>query len=224
MPARWKPWMVAGATGAGLMFLLDRGQGPARRRVLLRAVRTGARGGVRAGYGTVGRARGWAHQVRGWFGPPPPEPERDQFIKDRVQSALGHRRDLPLHRLSFDAADGVVHIRGTVTSGAEARDVVAAVAAVRGVRSAISRMRLPDGTPADGMGGDAHPYGDGPRAAAYAGAVRRALLSRWPELTDLDIMDSDGHPDRLATVIARRTGQPEAAVRPVLDSIIAAAV
>ncbi len=224
MPARLKQMAILAAAGAALMYLLDPRGGRQRRRALARSTRAGARAARGGAHALAGHGRGWAAHVDGWFRPPPPEPERDQFIKDRVQSALGHRRDLPLHALSFDAADGVVHIRGTVASDAEARDVVAAVAGVRGVRAAISLMRLPDGTPADGVQGDAHPYGDGPRAALFAGAVRKALFSRWPELTDADILDSDGHPERLAAIIAQRTGHPVEEVRPVLDAIVAAAV
>ncbi|MGH9064328.1 MAG: hypothetical protein ACRD0L_10240, partial [Acidimicrobiales bacterium] len=41
-------------------------------------------------------------------------PDGDEFVKHRVESALGRKRDLPIHSINLDATDGIVRVRGTV--------------------------------------------------------------------------------------------------------------
>jgi hypothetical protein len=139
---------------------------------------------------------------------------------------LGRRRDLHLGNLNFDAADGVVRVRGTVPDEETARRVVQAAASVSGVRAVSSLMHTPDGKLVPCEAGDTELLHGQPRAALQAEGVRRRLLERWPALTDIDtlIHESGGHPERLAARIAARTGQPDHAVRTALDELLMAAV
>jgi hypothetical protein len=85
-------------------------------------------------------------------------------------------------------------------------------------------MRLPDGTPAGGMAGDIELIDSGPRAAVHGEAVRQAILARWPQLSDADILASEGHVGKLSAQISQRTGDPQSTVRVELEEILLSAV
>jgi hypothetical protein len=221
--------MALGAAGA---LLLDPRLGT-RRRALVRdkarryrrVAPRRLRGAARSAQGPM---RGAIHTVvkqvhlNGSSAPP----DLDEFVKHRVETALGRRRDLRLGDLNFDAADGVVHIRGTVPDGETARRVVQAAAGVEGVRAVASMMHTYDGRAIDCEAGDSVALHGRPRIAIHREGVRRRMRECWPEITDIDacIHDSGGHPDRLATRIAARTGRPELDVRSVLDDLLMAGV
>jgi hypothetical protein len=226
----WRRFVLLGAlAGAALMYLLDPQEGR-RRRALARdkALHYARRSGVltaRASRNLAGRARGLWHLVEKrmpWY-KPAPVPEDDQFIKDRVQSELGHERDLPLHAVNFDCTDGIVRIRGTVPDADSARRLVERTAAVEGVRAAVSLMRLPDGTPVGGIAGDVDAVLGQPRAKFYGEDIERKMKELWPALTDADILASEGHIDRMVEIIHKRTHQPEKEIRQALDTILLAA-
>jgi hypothetical protein len=153
-------------------------------------------------------------------------PDLDEFVKHRVETALGRRRDLHLGDLNFDAADGIVHVRGTVPDDDTARRIVQAAAGIEGVRAVASMMHTHDGRPIACEAGDATALHGRPRAAIQGEHVRRRLIEHWPVLTDIDacIHDSGGHPDRLATRIAARTGRSEREVRSELDDLLMASL
>jgi hypothetical protein len=230
MPARsFKPFVFGVATGLTAMALLGRGQGRRNRalvrdkarhyaRVLPRRFRRWERG-------VEGQARGAMHAVdhalggAGRLGP-----DHDQYIKERVQSELGHVPGLPLSALNFDAADGIVRVRGVVRDAAVAQRILDAAAEVDGVREVISLLHTADGTPVGTYAGEPDVYGGEPRAAVYADAVRLALLDAFPGLTDADIIASDGHAGRLAAIVQAKTGRDADEVRHILDAIVLAAV
>jgi uncharacterized protein YjbJ (UPF0337 family) len=224
------PLLLAAGAGATAALLLDP-QAGARRRALVRdklrhygrVLPASARRGGRM---VAGPARGALHRVARrvpWRETTPP-PDQDQFIKQRVESELGHETDLPLGALNFDAADGVVRVRGTVPDEETARRIVRRTAAVEGVRAVVSLMRTPDGTVVGGMAGDTRLVTGRPRAAIQGEAVARRLKERWPGLTDADILATEGHTDRLVDLICTRTGEPAERVRPAVDAILLAEV
>jgi hypothetical protein len=45
-------------------------------------------------------------------------------------------------------------------------------------------------------------------------------MERWPQLSDADILASDGHIGRLTELICSRTGQDERTVRAAVDDIL----
>jgi hypothetical protein len=147
-------------------------------------------------------------------------PDADAFVVQRVSTALGREQDLPLGSLNIDAVDGIVRVRGTVADARTAREIVEKTVAVPGARAVMSLMRTPDGTPVGGRAGDASVLEAGPRAAVHAEELRQALKARWPALTDIDIVASEGHIGHLALLICARCGEPEDEVRATLDAII----
>jgi hypothetical protein len=128
---------------------------------------------------------------------------------------------VPLDALSIDAADGIVHIRGAVADDRVARGIVEKAAAVPGVRVAVSHMRTPEGD-AWVAAGDLKVLETAPRAAVHAQELRSALIRRWPELEDVDIVASGGHIGHLAQLIWARTGEPEDQIRETIDEIVQA--
>jgi hypothetical protein len=219
-------FVIGVAAGAAAMFFFDpligrRHRALARDKARHYARRTPTVFG-RLARRLTGRMRGAAHDASEhmpWHTEPPP-PDRNQFIKERVESQLGHIKDLPLSALNFDAVDGVVRVRGTVPDMPTALDVLERVAKVEGVRAAESRMHTPDRLTIAGVAGDVHAVTGPPRAAVYGEAMRRGLLQRWPTLTDHDLQASDGHIGRLVAIICERSGEPEPEVRRALDAMV----
>lgn len=230
--ARPRPgrFLIGLAVGAAAAFLFDPRLGRRRRAIARgklgrygRAVMAWPGARLRS---ATGPAQGLMHEAARhapWHEAPPP-PDQDQFIKQRVESELGRHGDLPLADLNFDAADALVRVRGTVADEETARRVVERVAAVEGVKAVLSLMHTPDGAPVGGQAGDRSLLYGPPRAAVHADGVRKQLMERWPALTDADILASDGHVERLAAVISRRAGVPEAEARAALDEIVLAAI
>jgi hypothetical protein len=182
----------------------------------LRGSARSARGPLRGAMHAVARQAPWREE--------PAPPDQDEYVKHRVETELGRHRDLRVRDINFDAADGVVRVRGTVPDEETARRIVRAAAAVDGVRAVASLLHTVEGTPIACEAGDTDLLHGRPRAATQGESVRRRLMERWPVLTDADIHASAGHPDRLAGIICSRTGQEERDVRAILDDILLAAV
>jgi hypothetical protein len=72
-------------------------------------------------------------------------PADDIALVDRVKSELGHT--LPHDRVSLDAADGVLELRGELDNEADIEALIDRVCAVPGVTSLVSLLHLP-GQPA----------------------------------------------------------------------------
>ncbi len=218
--------LLGAGLGAAGMLLLDPRLGRRRRALLhdkaghyARVMVRNFRRGVRSVPGPVRGAIHEAAERAPWHTEPEP-PDRDQFIKERVESVLGRDPDIPAGRINIDAADAVVQVRGTVPDAETAERIVRRVAAVDGVRAVRSLMHTPDGTPVGGEAGDRDAIHGRPRAAVQAEDLRRRLREQWPGLTDADILASDGHLGRLTELICSRTGEPEERVRPALDRIL----
>jgi hypothetical protein len=216
--------------GAATAFLLDPQSGK-RRRALLRdqavhfrhMLPRRLRGAVRQ---SEGRMEGVLHEVGehlpGHVHEPPPD--LNQFITQRVASELGRDRRIPWGDINLDAADGIVHVRGTVADEELARHIGQEAAKVADVRAVVSLLHTPDGRPVGGIAGDVELAHGAPRAAVQGEEVRRQLTRRWPALTDADILATDGHVDRLVALIGRHTGEPEAEVRQALEAILLSVV
>lgn len=145
---------------------------------------------------------------------PRPLPDQSLFLVQAVETELGREPDLPLEKVNFDAADGVVHVRGTVPDEQGALGIVKRAAGVEGVRAVISLMRTPEGRHIGGTAGDPEAIAAGPRAALQGEAVRQALMQRWPGLTDADIIDSGGPPKHSSAASApKRVSQNWRCVR-----------
>jgi hypothetical protein len=211
--------------GASAALILDPRAG-ARRRALLRDkarhyLRIAALRLQRLGRRLPGPARGAIHAATTnapWREPPLP-PDEEEYIKHRVESTLGRQRDLPLSALSFDAADGVVRVRGTVPDSDTADRVVQRVMSVNGVRAVLTYMRTPDSRPIQRAEGD-ETLISRPRAELQTGYIREEIMRRWPAMTDDDILASQGHLERLTSLIAMKSGRPESEIRPALDMIL----
>lgn len=225
-----RPLLAAFFTGLGAggtaALLFDPRMGR-RRRALARGKlgrygRQVARGVVRSARGVAGPAQGFCHtaekRLPGYE--PAVMPDTHEFVKHRVETALGREPGLPMSAVNVDAADGIVNIRGTVPDAETARRMVDQAAAVEGVRAVISLMHLPDGTPIEVTAGDLIALNGPPIAITHGEAVLNRLLQRWPNLTDADILASSGHVGTLTRYICRRTGEPEERVRADLDYLL----
>ena len=221
--------MLSLAAGVAAATLFDPRAGRRRRALIAdkcrHLARVTPRRLARVGRGFTGPARGIAHRLGALLPWRKARPEIDGTeLVHRVQSELGRHGDLPLNELNFDAADGLLRIRGTIEAAETAARIVGMAAEINGVRTVISLMRTPDGTPAGGMAGDLSVLDTGPRAEVEGEAVLLALKQRWPQVTDADILASDGYLARLAALISMRTGEPDATVRSALDESLLAAI
>ncbi len=230
MAAKTGKALLAGvAAGALVGYFLDPQTGRRRRAlardqvVHLRAVLPRDVSG--AGQRLAGSCRGAWHAVAGLTsGCRESAPVDAATLTQRVESELGPDPMLRMTQVNFDAADGVVRVRGQAADERMAERIVQRTAEVPGVRSVISLMRLPDGTPAGGMAGDLDYLDAGPRALLHGEALRDAMRERWPAVTDSDILASDGHLGKMTAAIAARTGEAPEAVRVALEEILLEAV
>jgi hypothetical protein len=148
------------ALGAGLAYLLDPARGPQRRdraAALLRRSRRHLARRVRVtAVRSVGRLRGVLHTLRPSM---PTEPLDDAGLAHKVESVLFRDADVPKGRISINAEDGTVFLRGQVESPELIDDLSAAVRKIAGVEEVVNLLHLP-GTPAP------HPGEAGPAARA----------------------------------------------------------
>lgn len=135
--------MIGGAIGAAASYLCDPARGRARRARL----RDQARAGLRREARTVarkaryerGRLAGVAHRLNGVDHPP----ESDHVLLDRVRSEVLGRMPELSHRISSDACNGVITLRGALDDAADIERVVTAVCRAPGVSRVESFLHLP---------------------------------------------------------------------------------
>jgi ribosomal protein S3AE len=97
--------------------------------------------------------------------------------------------------------------------------VVRRVMSVNGVRAVMTYMRTPDARPIERAEGDSALLAR-PRAAFQRDYIRQQIMRRWPAVNDDDILASNGHLERMAALVAMKTGRPESEIRPELDTIL----
>ncbi len=140
-------FLSAAAVGAAAMYYLDRQQGHARRartRDQVRAaVHRAERDAERERRYAAGVAEGQKHQ-----GGPAHRPADDRALVDRVRSMLGPA--FPHDRVSIDAVDGTVELRGQLDDRRQITELVDRVRAVPGVKSVNDLLHLP-GEPAPNL-------------------------------------------------------------------------
>ena len=149
---RWRQrvrWLLAGmASGAGLAYLFEPEHGRSHRQVAREragaAVRHSTRRVRRAaratGLQTLGRARGLLHRLHP---PPPSEPLDDVGLAHKVESVLFRDRHVPKGKISINAEDGTVFLRGQVESSELIDDLTESVRRIAGVHDVVSLLHLP---------------------------------------------------------------------------------
>lgn len=138
------------AVGTVLEFFLDPRSGRRRRHTvrdrmrsrLRRGERRALTGARRAESRAVGLARRTVNSRRRH-----PEPADDVALAQRVESQMYRIAGIPKGRISVNAEDGVVFLRGTMEHTAEIVRLVEAVRAIDGV-NAVENLVHPPGTPA----------------------------------------------------------------------------
>ena len=155
---RWSARSLAVGAGAGvaggatLMYFLDPDRGRKRRKQLRdRTGSTARRSGkrvkrtARVGARQVqGRTLGLIHRCRP---AEPAEPLDDVTLAHKVESVLYRDREVPKGRISINAEEGVVFLRGEVDRPELVHELEDAVRRIAGVRAVENLLHLP-GTPA----------------------------------------------------------------------------
>ncbi len=130
--------------GLGIGYLFDPNRGSARRAQLRDQTRARLRREARAisrrAHYQQGRIAGIRHRVAA--GPDRPADD-DHTLVDRVRSqTLGRMPELA-HRISVDAAGGMVTLRGQLDTPSDIDRVVDAVANTRGTAGVVNLLHLP---------------------------------------------------------------------------------
>ncbi len=73
--------------------------------------------------------------------------ERDQEVTSRVESALFSNGSTPKDQININTVDGVVYVRGTLSSKEQIDQVESRIKGIQGVDAVINLLRLP--TPAN---------------------------------------------------------------------------
>jgi BON domain len=139
-------FIAGAATGAAAAYFLDPAGGAERRR----GVRAGAAGGVRAGAGDVASgARKAAGKARGAVGgvasnlPGTGAPPDDITLARKVESEIFRPADAPKGRVSVNAENGIVFLRGVVDERAWIDRLGADALKVGGVKDVRNLLHLP---------------------------------------------------------------------------------
>lgn len=143
--------VVGAAAGAGLAYLLDPDVGRRRRRLLRqrgaafarRRARAAARLARAGALQAAGRARGLAHRLRHR----PKETPDDVTLAHKVETVLFRDHSVPKGKISINAEEGAVFLRGEVDRPELIRDLEERVRSIEGVRKVENLLHLP-GTPA----------------------------------------------------------------------------
>jgi hypothetical protein len=156
-PSRWQRWTralgpIAAAVACGMLiaYVFDPAAGR-RRRAIVRDRATGAlhrtgRRMSRLGRATGARANGlYRRATHARF--EMPTPVDDVVLLDRVRAVLFREHDFPKGRISIDAANGVVALRGEVERHDQIDQIEAIVWGVPGVADVENLLHMP-GTPA----------------------------------------------------------------------------
>lgn len=69
--------------------------------------------------------------------------ERDQAVTGRVETTLFRDNSLPQGQININTVDGVVYVRGTVSSKEQVDEIERRVKGVEGVEAVINLLRLP---------------------------------------------------------------------------------
>jgi gas vesicle protein len=111
----WFGILLGGAVGAAAFYLLDPEKGEERRQ------------------GLLGAAGGGADAAA----------QRDQEINARVEADVFRDSSVPKGQININTVDGVVYIRGTVSSQQQISDIEERAKGVSGVDAVINLLRLP---------------------------------------------------------------------------------
>jgi osmotically-inducible protein OsmY len=148
------PLVAAGAlTGAGIEYFIDPTDGKRRRNDALArgaamARRVARRGNQQARY-AAGVAKGTAHEATS----KPTEPADDRTLADRVRSEVFRADGAPKGSVNIGVVDGVVYLRGELSSSEEIARLIAQTRQVSGVRDVESMLHVPGvGAPNGGAG------------------------------------------------------------------------
>jgi osmotically-inducible protein OsmY len=139
---------VAGAVGAAAAYMFDPERGRARRaqardQLLARARRTGRELDRRARY-AAGPVTGTVKKATSRYSKQEPN---DVGLARKVESIIFRPEDAPKGRVSVNAEDGVIFLRGEVETQEQIDMLVRSAEHVDGVRGVRNLMHLP-GTPA----------------------------------------------------------------------------
>jgi osmotically-inducible protein OsmY len=141
---------LAGAAGAAAAYMFDPDRGRSRRnqardQLLARVRRTGRDLDRRARY-AGGSATGAVKKAASAATPAKPAPN-DVALVRKVESVIFRAEDAPKGRVSLNAEEGVVFLRGEVETQEQIDMLVSGAQRVDGVREVRNLMHLP-GTPA----------------------------------------------------------------------------
>ena len=141
--------LTGGALGAAAAYFLDPDNG-ARRRNMARdrtmaRMRSGAQEAQRKAQYAQGVATGAAHQAKqATSGGEEKEPPNDVTLARKVESIIFRDDHAPKDKVSVNAEDGVVYLRGELASRDQIDGLVKAANDVEGVRRVENLLHLPD--------------------------------------------------------------------------------
>ena len=144
--SRLVTFLLGAATGAAVGYFLDPATGPRRRHQTrdrsLAKVRRGKRQAVRQATYAAGRAHGVAHRVTPSAGSD--EPPDDVTLAHKVETEIFRAPDAPKGRVSVNAENGVVFLRGAIDDPQWISRLGEAAARVHGVTAVRNLLHTPD--------------------------------------------------------------------------------
>jgi osmotically-inducible protein OsmY len=138
---RIRTLLFGGFIGAGVAYLLDPGAGSRRRKTLMDTANSRMKRGAKTAQQGMQQFGGaMPHGVDN------PNPD-DTTLRDRVESELFRDPKYSREHLNVLVADGVVDVRGELTTQCDIDTVVSTIKSIPNVRGVLNYLHLP-GTPA----------------------------------------------------------------------------
>jgi osmotically-inducible protein OsmY len=144
-----RSWITAAVVGGGLAIFLDPDMGRRRRHIARDKLRSLMRRASREAESQVEYAGGKVYGIVQERVPHPrdnPNPD-DATLRDRVESEVFRDQRIPKGQININVADGVVEVRGELTSKDDIDRVITSVRRVPDVMEVHNYLHLP-GTPA----------------------------------------------------------------------------
>ena len=142
----WRATLAAFAGGALAMFLLDPERGRTRRALVgdkvTKLVSRSSKKTARAGRSVASQAHGAKQRIAN-AGNEQALPPNDHALAAKVESEVLSRNDFPKGRVSINAEDGIVFLRGELDDPAQIADLEQRVRKVTGVLDVQSFLHLP---------------------------------------------------------------------------------
>src|SRR5512133_2031807 len=135
-------YVLAGAIGAAIAYLLDPDSGRRRRKILTDKAGKFARQGGRRAQDAAGQAEGMKLKATHLKEREKPQPD-DVTLARKVETEIFRDADVPKGKINVNVEDGIVYLRGELEQPDLIQDLESQARKVQGVRDVENLLHAP---------------------------------------------------------------------------------